>query len=124
MARIVFQVKDADGNQVEIETSEMEFDKALAGYANFLRLITERGFSPLKARGNGAKQEKIRFDGKTCPKCGSEMWDNRAKNAQNGKKGPDFRCKSDHCSGATPDKNDPTKLWPFCLWAGQYEIVT
>ena len=70
MARIVFQLRDPEGNLVEIETSEMEFDKVLAGYPNFLRLICEHGFSPIKAKGNGAKQEKIRFDGKTCPKCG------------------------------------------------------
>lgn len=124
MARIVFQVRDQEGNLVEIETSEMEFEKVLSGYPNFLHLICERGFSPIKARGNGAKQEKVKFDGKTCPACQSEMWDNRAKNAANGKKGPDFRCKNQNCSGATPDKNDATKKWPFCLWAGQYEIVS
>ena len=118
MAKIVFEVKDPEGNLVEIETSEMEFDNALSGYPNFLKLITARGFTPVKAKGNGAKQEKVKIDGKTCPVCKSPVYDNRAKKASGEFKpnAPDFSCSNKACTGGSNGQK-------WVAWQGSYEIV-
>ena len=125
MARLSFECQDANGDRVIIQSSEQEFDDILRNYEALKQLLTDAGFTILKAgRSSGytrKKQEKLTFDGKTCPKCGSEMWDNRARNAESGRRGPDFRCKNADCSGATTDKNG--NRWPFSLWQGQYEIA-
>lgn len=122
MARLIFECRDKDGNHVKVETSEKELGELLGEYDKLLAHLQGCGFTPISARGKGKPKELVKFDGKTCPACKSDMWDNRQKNAANGKKGPDFRCKSANCTGATPDKNDPTKKWPFALWADQYEL--
>ncbi|MFZ5559192.1 MAG: hypothetical protein ACOZAL_00095 [Patescibacteria group bacterium] len=53
------------------------------------------------------EDEVVDFDG-SCPQCGSEMWDNRAK--KKGKKisykAPDWKCKAPECGFA---------LWPSAI---------
>jgi hypothetical protein len=121
MTKIIFILKDQEGDTVHIESSEMELTELLTAYPKMKAKLAKEGFTFVKQRSPGRPREKVKFDGKTCPKCGSEMWDNRARNAESGKKGPDFRCKNANCSGATTDKNG--NKWPFSLWAGQYEVV-
>lgn len=110
MARLLFSVQDRDGNLVEFETSEHEGKELLASYSQYVKWLTDNGFTLLKAR-RGSKP-KVSFDGKTCPKCQkSELWDNRAK--KNGDptkaKWPDFSCKDKACGWA--------------VWPDQWEIV-
>lgn len=57
---------------------------------------------------NGAQAPAARPNGpkKPCPKCGGDMWDNRAKKASGeiSEKSPDFKCKDrDNCDGV---------IWP------------
>jgi predicted nucleic acid-binding Zn-ribbon protein len=51
---------------------------------------------------------------KQCPKCGGEMWDNRAKKAsgQFSSKSPDFSCKDKVCRGAIWPEKAPNKDYP------------
>lgn len=126
MAKIVFQASDRDGNLVEIETSEIKFEDALSGYANFLKFITDAGFTPIKhnegghTNGNGkAKPKLTQIDGKTCPSCGSKLYDNRPKKADGSYKAtsPDFTCSNQACAGGKDGKK-------LSLWPGQYELTT
>lgn len=125
MARLSFECQDADGDRVTIHTSEAEIDELVNRYPELKRFLIDAGFTlvkPYQGRQRTTRQrEKTVFDGVHCPKCGSEMWDNRARNAESGKRGPDFRCKNENCSGSTTDRNG--NKWPFSLWAGQYEIA-
>ena len=50
-------------------------------------------------------QQNPTGDAPPCPKCGGEMWDNRA-NKKN-PKAPDFKCKSAGCEGVIWPPRDP-----------------
>lgn len=116
MARLSFECQDKDGDRVTIQSSEWEFDEALRNYEGLKQLLANAGFTILKAgRSSGytknrGKQEKITFDGQTCPKCGAGVWDNRPKkeSGEFNKKSPDFACRN-KCG--------------FAVWPGQYEIA-
>jgi len=123
MARLTFELKDKDGDIVQVHTDEAKLEALLTTYDTAKKLLVEKGFTPIQARSGPGRppKDKVKFDGLHCPACKSEMWDNRAKNAESGKKGPDFRCKNANCSGSITDKNG--NKWPMSLWSGQYEIA-
>jgi len=111
MARLKFQCQDRDGNLVEFETSEHEGKELMATYPQYVKWLTDNGFTLLKAKQGGAKP-KVKFDGVHCAKCGHEVWDNRSKKAEDPSKAkwPDFSCKDKACKWA--------------VWPGQWEIGT
>lgn len=120
MARLKFQCQDRDGNLVEFETSEHEGKELLASYSQYVKWLTDNGFTLLKAR-RGSKP-KVRFDGKLCPICQSPVYDNRTKKQSGEWKAtaPDFTCSNKQCTGGTA--KDGTRK-PWAVWPDQWEIV-
>lgn len=107
MAKFIIHITDGAGNQLDFVTSEHEGKQLLEAYPMYLQWLTESGFTLSKGKGDKPKQV---INGKTCPKCGKKVWDNRAKKAEGtfNKKSPDFACSDKTCGWA--------------VWPPNYEI--
>lgn len=121
MARIEFECRDKNGNMVRIVTAEMEMEKLIAGYDGFVAAIEKHGFSLSKGRGR-PNQPKVKFDGKHCPFCKSDVYDNRERKQKGEYKpnAPDFVCSNKACTGG---KGKDGQSRPWASWPDQYEIV-
>ena len=115
MARLEIPCVDSEGNQVVFVSSEHEEKKVLAKYSTYQQWLKNNGLTQLKAKGYKPKQK---IDGKTCPKCGSPVYDNRPKKASGAYKrnAPDFVCSNKQCNGGKDGKR-------WAVWPGQYELT-
>lgn len=117
MARLVIECQDSEGNKVLFESSEKEGKELLETYPSVQAWLAKSGFAQVKTRSMGGQRPKVKFDGKTCPSCGSRVFDNREKkaNGQFSEKSPDFACSNKQCTGGSKGRN-------WAVWPGQYEI--
>ncbi len=109
MAHLAIKCIDAEGNEVEFVTSEHEGKVLMENYAMYQKWLTDNGFKQIQ---NRKMKPKVTTDGKTCPKCNGEIWDNREKikSGEFGEKSPELSCRDKDCGWA--------------VWKGQYEIQT
>lgn len=122
MGRIIFDCQDKEGRLVHFQTSDANLAELLERYEECVRLLEEKGFTLVKARGRRQAREKVQFDGKHCPVCGAPVYDNRERK-QRGEyraNAPDFSCSNKECTGRTT--KDGAKQ-PWAVWPEQYEIV-
>ena len=117
MARLVIECQDSEGNKVFFESSEKEGKELLVTYPSVQAWLTKNGFTQVKAQGKRSQRPKAKFDGKTCPICGSKVFDNLEKKASGeySEKSPDFACSNKQCTGGSKGRN-------WAVWPGQYEI--
>lgn len=80
----------------------------IESYPSYQKWLFNQGFKQVTDR---RMKPKVTIDGKTCPKCSAEVWDNREKikSGDFGKKSPHFSCKEKDSCG-------------WAVWGEQYEI--
>lgn len=113
MKHLIYHLISPEGFKVDYMTQGDKKDPTLKdlldGHAMRVSKIEEYGWRVEKTK--SADKPKQIIDGKVCPKCGGEIWDNRDKIAAGtfSAKSPDFSCKDKiNCKWA--------------VWKGGYEI--
>jgi DNA repair exonuclease SbcCD ATPase subunit len=119
MAKLIFPCKDANNKLVTVESSESEIDKLMDNYEAYDKVLGKHGLTRLSERKSSRPKEVVKFDGKTCPTCGSPVYDNRERK-QNGEykaTAPDFACSNKACTGGRNGQK-------WAVWPDQYEITS
>ena len=98
-----------DGWNVDYMTPAYFQKDLIAKHEIVTKSLSDNGFVPA-VQGRQPKP-KVEIDGKTCPKCGGEVWDNRAR-IESG----EFNAKSPHFSC----KDKVSCKW--VVWGDQYTI--